>query len=53
MENLGYGHTKIIRMMNELDSEKGVGLIVRKKQGQGKSTKIYVKKFVVGEVKSS
>lgn len=53
MENLGYAHTKIIRIMNELDDKKGVGLIVRKKQGQGKPTKIYVKKFVVIEVKTS
>ena len=53
MENLGYAHTKIIRIMNELDHKKGVGLIVRKKQGQGKPTKIYVKKFVVSEVKTS
>lgn len=52
MENLGYAHTKIIRIMNELDDKKGVGLIVRKKQGQGKPTKIYVKKFIVNEVKT-
>lgn len=53
MENLGYAHTKIIRIMNELDDKKGAGLIVRKKQGQGKPTKIYVKKFVISEVKTS
>ena len=53
MDNLGFAHTKVIRIMNELDTVKGVGLILRKKQGQGKPTKIYVKKFVVNEVKTS
>ncbi len=53
MEYLGYAHTKIIRVMSELDDKKGVGLIVRKKQGQGKPTIIYVKKFTSKEVLTS
>ena len=32
-------------MLAELDAEKGIGLIERKKQGQGKPTMIYVKQF--------
>lgn len=53
METLGYAHTKIIRIMSELDDIKGVGLIVRKKQGQGKPTMIYVKKFTTREIKNA
>ena len=30
----------------ELDTEKGIGLIERKKQGQGKPAMIYIKNFV-------
>lgn len=33
----------------ELDSVKGIGLIERKKQGQGKPAKIYVKNFLEDE----
>jgi hypothetical protein len=39
---------KGIKLLAELDTVKGVGLIERKKQGQGKPTKIYLKKFVTG-----
>lgn len=45
MEDLGCGHNKAVRLLAELDT-KGVGLIERKKQGQGKPTMIYVKQFV-------
>ena len=45
MEDLGCGHNKAIRLLAELDT-KGIGLIERKKQGQGKPTMIYVKQFV-------
>ena len=44
MEDLGCGHNKAIRLLAELDT-KGIGLIERKKQGQGKPTMIYVKQF--------
>ena len=37
---------KAVKLLAELDSSKGIGLIERVKQGQGKPTKIYVKKFV-------
>lgn len=47
MEQLGCGHGKAVRLFAELDSAKGIGLIERKKQGQGKPTKIYVKNFVL------
>lgn len=42
---LGIGRTKMVRIMAELDDQKGVGLIERRKQGQGKPTIIYVKNF--------
>lgn len=45
MEDLCCGHNKAIRLLAELDT-KGIGLIERKKQGQGKPTMIYVKHFV-------
>jgi len=38
-------HDKGIKMFAELDTEKGVGLIERVKQGQGKPAIIYVRKF--------
>ena len=36
---------KATKMMAELDDVKGCGLIHRKKQGQGKPTRIYVMKY--------
>ncbi len=46
MENLNIGRNKALKIMAELDSESGIGLIERKKQGQGRTAKIYVKKFM-------
>ena len=46
LELLGCGHGKAVKLFSELDSVKGIGLIERKKQGQGKPAKIYVKNFV-------
>ena len=43
LEYLCCGHTKAVSLFGELDK---AGLIERKKQGQGKPTKIYVKNFV-------
>ena len=40
---------KAVKLLAELDSSKGIGLIERVKQGQGKPTKIYVKKFVASD----
>jgi len=39
------GRDKAMKLLAELDTKKGVGLIERVKQGQGKPTKIYVKRF--------
>lgn len=46
MENLNIGRNKALKIMAELDSESGIGLIERRKQGQGRTAKIYVKKFM-------
>lgn len=44
-EKLNVGSQKAVKVFNELDVETGIGLIRRKKQGQGKPTKIYVLNF--------
>lgn len=49
-EDFNCGHDRVLRMLSELDTEKGIGLIERKKQGQGKPTIIYVKQFTKAEV---
>ena len=46
MELLHCKSEKATRLMAELDSKKGIGLIERVRQGQGKPTIIYVKNFV-------
>lgn len=46
MEDLHCGHNKAVRLLAELDTVKGIGLIERKKQGQGKPTIIYVRQFI-------
>ena len=40
------GHNKAVKMLAELDCDKGIGLINRVKQGMGKPTKIYVMNFI-------
>ena len=47
IEFLGFGKDKLVKLFQELDQDRGIGLIERKKQGQGKPTKIYVKNFVI------
>lgn len=48
---MGCGHNKAVALFIGLDK---VGLIERKKQGQGRPTKIYVKNFIRREeVKTS
>ena len=47
MEQMCCGTEKATKLFAELDSEKGVGLIERKKQGQGKPAIIYLKKFTI------
>ncbi len=46
MELLNCKKNKAIDTMKELDVEKGVGLIEKVRQGQGKPTMIYVKNFM-------
>ena len=46
METLGCAEQKASKLLNELDSAKGVGLIERKRRGLGKPNVIYVKKFI-------
>lgn len=44
-ETLGYKTEKAIKLFNELDTKKGVALIERVRQGQGRASLIYVKNF--------
>ena len=44
-ESLGCSHTTGVKLLAELDTAKGIGLIERVKQGQGRPTRIYVKNF--------
>ena len=44
------GRDKAMKMLADLDTRKGVGLINRVKQGQGKPTKLYVRRFTTGAV---
>ena len=48
--DMNCGHDKALKLLAELDAAKGVGLIERVKQGQGKPTIIYVKQFTAPEV---
>lgn len=41
------GNKKSVKVLSELDTEKGIGLIEKQRQGQGKPTKIYIKNFIV------
>ena len=43
MALMGFGHNKAVRHFRELED---MGLIERKKQGQGRPTRIYVKNFI-------
>lgn len=45
MEMLHCKSEKATRLLGELDSKKGIGLIERVRQGQGKPNIIYVKNF--------
>ena len=44
-QDLGCGHDKATKLLRELDTETGIGLIERVKQGLGRPTRIYVKSF--------
>lgn len=50
MELLGCGRQKAIKNIAELDTEKGIGLIEKKRLGLGKPNVIYVKNFMVKEI---
>ena len=47
MELLGCGRQKAVKNIAELDSEKGIGLIEKKRLGLGKPNVIYVKNFII------
>lgn len=51
-EDLGCGKEKAVKVLAELDSVKGIGLVEKKRRGLGKPDIIYVKNFVVVEEKS-
>ena len=44
-ELIGCGSQKAIKLMKELDTENGIGLIEKKRLGMGKANVIYVRKF--------
>ena len=46
MEDLGCARATCAKIIAELDSKKGIGLIEKKRQGVGKPDIIYVKNFV-------
>lgn len=47
MEDMNCKKDKGIKLLEELDTEKGIGLIERVKQGFGKPALIYVKSFII------
>ena len=49
MEDLGCGKDKAIKVLAELDTNKGIGLLERIRRGLGKPDIIYVKNFVIVE----
>ena len=46
MDILKCSNRKVAKLLSELDTEKGVGLIKRVRQGQGNPDRIYVMKFI-------
>ena len=46
MTLMSCGKDKATKLFRELDKD-GIGLIERKKQGQGRPTRIYVKNFIL------
>lgn len=49
-QDMNCGHDKATKLLVELDGGKGFGLIERVRQGQGRPTKIYVKRFTTREI---
>ena len=52
MEDLGCAREKCSKVIAELDSKKGIGLIEKKRQGLGKPDIIYVKNFATLEART-
>ncbi len=48
--DLNCGHDKATKLLVELDTGRGIDLIQRVRQGQGKPTRIYVKRFTTGQI---
>lgn len=46
IEDLGCARATCVKVLAELDSKNGIGLIEKKRQGQGKPDIIYVKNFI-------
>lgn len=49
MEMLGCCTATAVKLMNELDTEHGIGLVEKKRLGLGKANVIYVKNFMIRE----
>lgn len=52
-ELMNCGTQKAVKLMKELDSEKGIGLIEKKRLGLGRPNVIYVKNFLLKEMKKT
>ena len=52
-ELLNCSRNKAIKALQELDTEKGIGLIEKRRMGQGNNTIIYVKNFLLAQEKNS
>lgn len=50
MADMNCGKDKGVKLLSELDANRGIGLIERVKQGQGRPTRIYVKRFTTKAV---
>lgn len=50
MSDMNCGKDKGVKLLAELDANRGIGLIERVKQGQGRPTRIYVKQFATKAV---
>lgn len=50
MTDMNCGKDKGVKLLAELDTSRGIGLIERVKQGQGRPTRIYVKQFAARTV---
>lgn len=50
MSDMNCGKDKGVKLLSELDTNRGIGLIERVKQGQGRPARIYVKRFATKNV---